>query len=259
MKNKLIRIFLAFVVALPMFTSVLAISAETLLGRLDEIQVSIKDIKAEYKQELETYSEVVDSLSDESKATIDNLMNGLVLEEGMTDKVDALKAELEASNVDGADKLLASTKEAEDAFYDLVEDNKDIVDEVKGGYSNLTTEEIKQVVEKVTEITEELGFEVDTTNTYNDMLKILDDAHALALDINVKLETIIENNVATFEDALTLDLVKELLKEVKAKDRVAVIDTLKEALNGANGSAELKADLKGIKGIAVGLKDKLME
>jgi len=257
MKNKLIRIFLALVVALPVLTPVLAISAEDLLDRLDGIQTSIKDIKDAYKEELTTYSNVVDSLSNESKATIDDLMNGLILEEGMTERVDALKAELAASTVEGADELLTSTEGAEDAFYDLVKDNKDIVEEVKSGYSNMTTDEIKQVVEKVVEITDSLGLEIDTTKTYNDMMKILEEAHGLALDINVRLESIIPNNVSTFEDALTLDLVKELLTEVKAKDRVAVIDTLKAALNNANGGAELKAHLQEVKEIALELKDKL--
>lgn len=259
MKNKLIRVFLALVVALPMFTPVLAISAEDLLDRLDSIQTSIENIKGEYEKELATYSDVVDSLSAESKDTINDLMNGFILEEGMTERVDALKSELEASTVEGAEELLSSTKGAEDAFYDLVEDNKDIVEEVKGGYSNLTIEEIKQVVEKVVEITDSLGLEVDTTETYNDVIEILEQAHSLALDINDKLKPIIKNNVSTFEDALTLELVKELLTEVKAKDRVAVIDTLKAALNNANGGTKLKSDLQEVKEIAVELKDKLME
>ncbi|MBQ8043155.1 MAG: hypothetical protein IJ272_03265 [Clostridia bacterium] len=259
MKNKLIRIFLAFVVALPMFTSVLAISAEDLLDRLDGIAEDIEYIKGEYEEELEKYSDVVDSLSDESKATIEDLLDGLILEEGMETRVDALKAELEASTVDGADGLLSATEGVEDAFYDMLEDNKDIVEEVKGGYSNLTTEEVKQVVEKTVEIVESLGLEVDTTETYDDMMKILDDAHSLALDINIKLEAIIPNYVATFEDALTLDLVKELLTEVKAKDREAVIDTLIEALDNANGGAELKGHLKEVKKMTLELKDKLME
>ena len=52
MKNKLIRIFLAFVVALPMFTSVLAISAENLLDRLDGIAENVEHIKQEYEEVL---------------------------------------------------------------------------------------------------------------------------------------------------------------------------------------------------------------
>lgn len=259
MKNKLLRVFLAFVVTLPMFTSVFAINAQDLLARLDEIQGSIKDIKDAYKQDLELYSDVVDSLSAESKSTIEDLMNGAVLEEGMADRVDALKEELEDSTLENADKLLASTTKAEDALQTMIEDNRDIVDEVKGGYTNLKPEEIKQVVNKVIEITEELGLEVNTTETYNDMMRILEEAHGIALDINIRLEAIIPNHVSTFEDALTLELVKELLTEVKAKDRVAVLDTLTVALNNANGGTELKGHLKEVKEIALDLKDKLME
>lgn len=259
MKNKLTRIFLALVVALPMFTSVFAISAEDLLDRLDGIEHSINDIRSEYAKELELYADVVDSLSPESQDTIDDLRNGLVLQDGMADRVEALKAELEASEVENANKLLDSTKAAEDSLYDIIEDNEDIVEEVKNGYSNLTANEIKQVVEKAVEIAGSLGLETDTTETYESMMKILDEAHGLALEINTKLEAIITNNVSTFEDTLTLDLVKEVLTEVKAKDRESVLDTLIEALDNATGSAELKADLKEVKAIAVELKDKLME
>lgn len=259
MKNKLIRIFLALVVALPMFTSVFAVNVDTLLSKLEDIERAIKDIKGEYEQELKNYANVVDSLSGESKDTINDLLNGKVLEEGMTERVDALKLELSTSTVEDADKLLSSTKGAEQALYDMIEENKDVVEQVKSGYTDLTTEEIKQVIEKVVDITDSLGLEVDTTETYDDLMKILEDVHALALDINIRLESIIPNYVSTFEDALTLELVEELLTEVKAKDRVAVIDTLKAALNNASGASELKSHLQQVKEIAVDLKNKLME
>ena len=259
MKGKVLRVFLAIIIALPMFTSVLAVSSDDLLARLESIAGDIEHIKDEYEDALDTYSGVVDSLSDESKETIEDLRDGLILEDGMTERVDALKAELKTSSVDGADELLSSTQGVQDAFNDMLDDNKDIIEEVKTGYSDLTIEEINQVIEKVVEIAESLGLESDTTETYDDMMLILEQAHGMALDINIRLEAIMENYVATFEDALTIKLVKEVFAEIQNKDRAAVVDTLIEALDNADGGAELKANLKDVKAIAVDLKDKLME
>ena len=42
-------------------------------------------------------------------------------------------------------------------------------------------------IEKVKDVVESLGMEVDTTDTYNKLMKILEDAHGIALDINTKL------------------------------------------------------------------------
>lgn len=259
MKSKVLKIFLAFVIALPIFTSVLAISSEELLDRLDSIAENIEHIKDVYEDKLDAHKDVVDSLSSESKNTIEDLLDGLILQEGMTERVDALKAELKTSTVVGADDLLSSTEAVQDAFYDMIEDNKDIVEEVKANYSDLKVEEIQEVVEKAVEIVKSLGVEDDVSDTYDAMMKILDDAHAIAKDINTKLELVIAGNVSTFESALTKELVKELLTEVKAKDREAVIDTLIKALDNAKGGAKLKQDLKEVRALAVDLKDKLME
>ena len=259
MKNKLVRVFLALIVALPMFTSVLAISKDQLLDRLDSIKGDIDAIVKEYKEEVELYPDVIAALSAEGKQTVEDLSDGLILADGMKTRLDALKTELEALEVEDADKLLSSTKAVEDEFKALVEDNKDVIEDVKANYSDLTLEEIKEVAKEATEVIKSLGASTDVDDTYNDMMKILEEAHGLALDISMRLESIIPNHVATFESALTKELVKELLTEVKAKDQEAVIDTLIEALDNAQGGKDLKVHLTEVKNIAVDLKNKLKE
>ena len=258
MKTKILRIFLAIVVTLPMFTSVFAISYEDLFARLEQIVDDIEGMKQEYNLILETYPEVIASLSEETKAAVEALPDNL-MSDGIEQTVKNLKAELAASEATDADKVLAAIEDLQADATELIDSNKDIVEEVKSGYSDLTVEEITQVVEKVTEIIESLGAEVDVTDTYNQMMTILDEAHDIAMDITVKFEEIVANNVETFESALSLDLVKELLRELQAKDEEAIIDTLIAAINSAKGGAELKSELKELKAIIIELKDKIME
>lgn len=258
MKNKILRILLAIVVALPMFTSVLAVSYEDLLARLDVIIEDIDTMKQEYNQILETYPDVIDSLSEETKQAAQNLANNLMAEDIVT-TVQNLKAELSASDVTDADKVLEAIESLQDSATELIESNKDIVEDVKTGYSDLTVEEIQQVVEKTTEILESLGAEVDVTATYEAMMTILDEAHEIALEITEKIEAIIASNAETFEQALSKSLAKELFNELKNKDEEAVIETLIEALNNTDNGAETKAELKAVKELAIDLKNKIME
>lgn len=258
MKQKITKMFLACLMIIPVFTSVFAISSEDLMARLDGIIADVDAMKDEYNDILETYPDVIDSLSSENKAKAEDLANNLLADD-VEDTVKAIKAELKASTVQDADKVLAAIEDLQADAEKLIEDNKDVVEEVKTGYSDMSTTEVQQVIEKVKDVVESLGMEVDTTDTYNKLMKILEDAHGIALDINTKLRAIIRDNVATFESALTKELIKEVLTEVKAKDQEAVIDTLIKALDNADGGAQVKAWLKEVKVDAKELKAKLME
>lgn len=259
MKNKILRVFLAGIIALPMFTSVFAaVNPSDLLARLDLIAEDISLMKQEYNKILEDYPEVIDSLSTETKAAVENLADNLMAD-GIANTIETLKTELSASAAADADIVLDAIEDLETEAKQLIADNKDIVEDVKAGYSDLTVEQIQQVVDKVVDIVESLGATVDTTDTYNEMMTILDEAHDMALEINVKLEEIISNNVSTFESALSKQLIKELLTEIKAKDREAIIDTLIAALNNAEGGKAAKASLKEVLQMATNIKDKLME
>lgn len=258
MKQKLLRVCLAVVIALPMFTNVFAMSYEELSARLDGITEDIAAMKQEYEKVLNDYPEVINALSAESKDAALNLQDNLMAED-IEEKLEKIKEELSVSVVPDAAIVLDAIEDLEADAEKLIEDNKEIVDEVKGGYSDLTVDEVKQVVEQVKDIVVSLGAEIDVTDTYNKVLSILDDAHTKALAVNTKLEDIIAGNKATFKSALTKDLITELLSEVKAKDKEAIIDTLIETVNNANGGADLKADLKDVKADLAEIKDILLE
>ena len=259
MKNKILRVFMALVVALPMFTSVLAVNADDLLDRLDEIEHVIEDVKEDYKEVIDEYPEVISALSNESKQTVQDLLDGKFLAEGMATNVKTLKAELSASTVEGADKVLSAVEDVQESFEALIQENKDVVSDVQNGYKNLTIDEMQEIVEKAVEVLESLGKETDVSETYEDLMRILNEAHKMAKNINVKLEAIIAGNVSTFESAVSKELLQELFGELKTKDQEAVIDTLIKALNTANGGTALKVDLKDVKADAKEVKNKLLE
>ena len=259
MKNKVLRVFLTLIVTLPMFTSVFAVSASDLLDKLDGIVSDIEYVTEEYKEVVEEYPDVISALSAASQQTSKDVEAGKLLSDEIDSRIELLKAELLVSTVDGADDVLDAVVGVEKAFDDIIEDNKDVIEEVENGYSDLTVSEIQQVVKKSVEVLELLGKDTDVSDTYSDMLAILEAAHEIAKDINVKLEAIIASNVSTFEAALSKELIKGILTEVKSKDQEAIIDTLIEALNNANGGAKLKADLKDVKSDAKALKNKLIQ
>jgi len=258
MKGKILRTFFAIVMVIPMFTSVFAISAEDLLARLEGIAVDIDLMKQEYEQIITTYPDVIDALSPELKTKVETLSENLMADD-IEETVKTLKEELATSSVEDADKVLEAIENLQNDAEVLINDNKDIVEQVKSGYSDLTVDEIQQVVEKAVEIVKSLGAEVDVTDTFNSMMDILDEAHTMALEMNDRIEHIIANNTETFDDALSINLVKDMLKAVENKDIEDVIDVLRNALDNAQGGAELKQDLKEVKDIALQIKDKIME
>lgn len=256
MKKKILTIFLVLIITLPTITPVLAISGTDLLTRLGQIEQSVTDMKSEYNNILATYPDVVNSLSAENKNVALNLANNVMADNARA-TVDSIKQELRNSTVANADKVLDAIEDLEEDAKDLVNDNKDIMNEVKSGYQNLSSAEIKQAVEKVKSITTSLGVNTDVTTEYNQIMTTLNNAHTKALTINTKLKNVLDTNVATFEEGLTIELLKELVTEIKNKDQDAVLDTLKQAVNGLSNADTVKADLDSIKADVKSLKTEL--
>lgn len=254
MKKKILTLFLAMLVALPTISFTFAVTSTELLERLDKIGKDVTYMKKEYKDILDTYPDVIDSLSTKNKEAAKTLADNLMADD-IKSNLDSIKQELKASSVKDADKVLDAVLKIENDAKNLINDNKDIVEEVKSGYDDLTVDEIKQVIEKVKDISISLGINSDTTTTYNNLMDILDSAHSKALNINTKVKSVINNNVKTFEEGLTIELLKELATEVKNKDQEAVIDTLKKSLNGLSNVNQVKRDLDSIKEDVKNLKD----
>lgn len=257
MINKLTKVLFTTLVMIAI-VPVCVMASSSLIAKLNSIEADINELKAEYNNIITTHADVINSLSAESKETLNNLSSN-ILADDIGAKVDAVKAELANSSVAGATDVLNAIDDLETDAKALIDENKDIVNDLKSDYENLSVEEAKQVIEKVQDIMESVGATPDTTDTYNEMMSIINDAHAMALGINTKLETLLQNNVSTFEEALTLDLVEDLITAVDNKDREAAIDILIDALNNVSGAEALKQELRAIKSDAVNLKNKLME
>lgn len=256
MRKKILTMFLVLTITFQAITPVLAISGSDLLSRLGQIEQSVNAMKTEYDNIIATYPDVINSLSAENKNAALNLANNIKADNAKQ-TVDNIKQELRTSTVADADKVLVAIEDLERNAKDLVDDNQDIINEVKSGYQDLSNAEIKQVVDKVKDITISLGVDADVTTEYNQIMTTLDNAHTKALTINTKLKNVLDNNVSTFEEGLTIDLLRELMTEIRNKDQGAVIDTLKQAVNGLSNSNSVKSDLDSIKSDVKDLKNGL--
>lgn len=258
MKNKVLSLFLVVVMTVPVFSPILAVSYDDLLSRLDTIKTDIAAMKAEYEGILTTYPDVIDSLSAENKQNALTLADNMMADD-IKEKVNAIKEELGTLTVPGASDVLDAINDLEDDAKDLIDDNKDIVEEVKSGYQDMTVDEIKEVVNKVNEIKDSLGYTVDTEATYTKLINIIDDAHAIGLEINDKIDDILDESIDYVDEIVTIDMLKELFNNVKNKDRDAVIDTIKDSIKGTTNEANIKALLDELKTKVSELKNKLME
>lgn len=256
MKKKVLTIFLAMLVTLQTVSFTFAVTSSELLSKIDKISSDVTEMKKEYNDILNAYPDVINSLSAENKENAKKLADNILADDAKTN-LDNIKQELSMSSVADADKVLNAITKLEKDAKDLVEDNKAVIEEVKTGYGNLTNEEIKQVVEKAKDVAVSLGVNTDTTTTYNELVSILDNSHTKALSINTKVKKVLDENVDAFEEGLTLDLLKELVSELKAKDEEAVIDTLKEALNNSSKADKIKDSLDSAKQDAKSMKTEL--
>lgn len=258
MKSKLTKMLLACAVTLFFGTSVFAMTYTEMSNKLDSIKLDINDMKQEYETVLTTYPDVVNSLSAESKAVLESLTSNLMADD-IKSKLNAVKAELSASTVQNADKVLAAVTDIENDGKSLLDENKDVIEEMKSSYENLTVSEAKQLVNKATEITKSLGVEKDTTTAYNSMIGILNDVHTKAKDINTAIENVLKNEEVAIKNAVTVKNIEDVFDAIKTKSQENVIDAIIKAIDGAEGTANFKNELSSLKSQAKSLKDKLYE
>ena len=258
MKNKILSLFLVSLMIIPVFTPVFAISYEDYKTRLNGIKADILSMKNEYQSVLDDYSYVIDSLSEENRQNALTLADNLMGDD-IKAKRDAIKSELNLSTVLGASEVLDAIDILEDEAKAIINDNEDIVDNIKSGYMELTIDEVKEIIDEVNEITDSLGYTVDTTDTYNDLVKIIDDAHLIGQDINDKINDLLDESINDVNEIVSLDFLKELFNGVKNKNKEAVIETLKNAFKGTSNEDNIKSILDDIKQDIKSLKNKLLE
>ncbi|MBR6641249.1 MAG: hypothetical protein IKL08_03565, partial [Clostridia bacterium] len=232
------------------------LSKEDILARLDELSTDIKDMKEKYEEILETYPDVIDSLSTANKNAIENLAENMT-DDNIKETINSIKEELANSTVENADKVLEGIEALEDDAKALIEENKDLIEDVKSGYKDLSAKELEEVLDKVKDVVGDLGYNTDTTATFNSLKSILDDAHDIALEVNDMVEDMLKNHHDVFIEGLEKTSVKEVAEAVKTKDIHEVLNVIEKTLNKLSGAeAEAaKADVKAAKNKAVELKN----
>lgn len=256
MTKKIMSIFLAIIMVMPVVFPVFALSKEDILARLDELSTDIKDMKEKYEEILETYPDVIDSLSTANKNAIENLAENMT-DDNIKETINSIKEELANSTVENADKVLEGIEALEDDAKALIEENKDLIEDVKSGYKDLSAKELEEVLDKVKDVVGDLGYNTDTTATFNSLKSILDDAHDIALEVNDMVEDMLKNHHDVFIEGLEKTSVKEVAEAVKTKDIHEVLNVIEKTLNKLSGAeAEAaKADVKAAKNKAVELKN----
>ncbi|MBR6689434.1 MAG: hypothetical protein IKL68_05410 [Clostridia bacterium] len=256
MTKKIMSIFLAIIMVMPVVFPVFALSKEDILARLDELSVDIKDMKEKYEEILETYPDVIDSLSTANKDAIENLAENMT-DDNIKETINSIKEELANSTVENADKVLEGIEALEDDAKALIDENKDLIEDVKSGYKDLSAKELEEVLDKVKDVVGDLGYNTDTTATFNSLKNILDDAHDIALEVNDMVEDMLKKHHDVFIEGLEKTSVKEVAEAVKTKDINEVIAVIEKTLNKLSGAeAEAaKADVKAAKNKAVELKN----
>ena len=256
MTKKIMSIFLAIIMVMPVVFPVFALSKEDILARLDELSTDIKDMKEKYEEILETYPDVIDSLSTANKNAIENLAENMT-DDNIKETINSIKEELANSTVENADKVLEGIEALEDDAKALIDENKDLIEDVKSGYKDLSAKELEEVLDKVKDVVGDLGYNTDTTATFNSLKSILDDAHDIALEVNDMVEDMLKNHHDVFIEGLEKTSVKEVAEAVKTKDIHEVLNVIEKTLNKLSGAeAEAaKADVKAAKNKAVELKN----
>ena len=256
MNKKIISIFLALIIALPTVFPVMALTKADILARLDELSVDIKEMKEKYEELLDTYPEVIDSLSAENKEAIKSLDNNLTAED-IKETINSIKEELANSEVENADKVLEGVTNLENDAKALIEENKDLIEEVKSGYKDLTVDELGEVLDKVKDVVGDLGYNTDTTVTFNSLKSILDDAHDIALEINDMVDAMLATHHDVLIEGLKQTSLKEVAEAVKTKDIHEVLNVIEKTLNKLSGTEveAAKADVKAAKNKAIELKN----
>lgn len=258
MKKKLTKMLMFFVVATFVSTSVFAVTSTEMLNKVESVSQQVSDIKQEYETVLATYSELVDTLSTESQNVLKTLTDKL-LAEGIKTKLDTAKVELESSSNPDADKVLAAVEKIKENADKLIAENKEILSEVQANYTNLSIDEAKQLINKVTENSKALGVEKDTTETYSLIMSILKEAHSQSLEINTQIEKALTNDEEAIKNTLTIINVEKVFEAIKTKSQKNVIEVLIEIIDDTDGTSELKQDLTAVKEQVKKLNKKLLE
>lgn len=258
MKNKIIKVFLAIIIAVPAVFPIFAISQDDLLARLDGLIDDVEDIKAEYDEMLNTYGHVVDSLTEGNKEAIKNIHQSMGADD-LKQTIANIKDELATSALPEAVEVIAAIENLEKDAKKVIDENKDLIEEVKTSYTDMSSSEIKEVINKVKDVVEVIGYETDTTASFNKIMDIMDETHNIALDINDDIEKALANNHDVFVEALNKTGVKNIIEAIKTKDIDKVITVIKDSLKGVSGAESLRADLDAIKTKAANMKNTIKE
>lgn len=248
MKKKVTITALMFMLCITVSTYVCAATGSQLLERLNAIKTEVQSIKANYENVVLTYADVFDSLSEPNRQNAKKLANNMVAED-ISVTINAIKAELSMSTIPGSDEVLTAITDLENDCKNVINNNSQVVVDLKNSYVNLSSSELEQVISLSKDIVSSLGMDIDTSVSFEETKNILNDVYTKVKEINLKLKDIISNPEyqEAYEEALTIDVLKELLNAIDSTSYSKVVSVLSNAALSTSHGAALKSELDDVK------------
>lgn len=243
MKIKIIATLSLIILGVFVFTNVSALSYENLMSRLQGISTEVTAMKGRYDDIKTQYQSVFDALPAGTKSKAETLTENL-LNDNINATITEIKNELmllEDAHVAGATEVLTAIDELKSDARDLIEQNNDVVQDVKSGYKDLNQEQIRAAVEKVQDIMKEISTSIDTTASYNQVIGVLEGVNSKTAEINVIVENILKSDIGIYAKSLNVNMVKNLFNAAKTKSIRNVLNTLKSNASGLEGGTQFIA------------------
>lgn len=222
----------------------------TLNSKLDGIIAEARGLVTDYDEFLENNKEILEMLpSYEEALTLKDSM----LKEDVVEVLNNLNQDLYALGTTEAFEVKAELEAIKLDAQALINESKDVVDEVKANYENYTADEITSLVEKAQSMVEEFGITNSNAPTYAEIKSQVEHICMNADVLQAEIKMFIDN----YHDMLFNNVNEELLnKLLEAKNIDTVLTILETELDniGTAQSVTAKEDLKSIKTIVKNIK-----
>lgn len=251
MSKKIITSCLVMFSLCLVFVSVFAATDYTTLNsKLDSIITEARELVSDYNSFLTDNEAVLQTIPSFEDAK--NLKENM-LKEDVVSVINSLINELNALGTTEAIQAKGELENIKQNAETLVDNSKDVVEEVKANYENYTTDEITALVEKVQDMVEEFGITNSSVPTYSEIKSQVETVCMHADVLQAELQLFIDDYHEMLFDNASEALLDKLLEASSVEEVLNILETELDSIGTAQ-SATAKEDLKYIKSIVESLK-----
>jgi len=251
MSKKIITSHLVMFSLCLIFVSVFASTDFTTVdSKLDGIISDARALVADYNSFLTDNETVLQTISsyEEAKMLKDNMLK--------EDVVSTINNVINELNTLGTAEALSVKEELEAIKFNaqaLVNDSKDVVEEVKVNYENYTTDEITDLVEKVQDMVAEFGITNSSVPTYSEIKSQVDTVCMHADVLQAATQMFIDDYHEMLFNNASEKLLDKLLEATSINEVLNILESELDSI-GTVQAVSAKEDLKYIKTVVKNLK-----